>query len=70
LRGHFEAGFGVLVDIHLFGYWGLRHAELSFEAATAVKQSIIRTSACEGAQDRFSGPRVMAGGLPRCMELN
>ena len=32
LRGDFEARFCVLVDIHFFGYGGLRHAELSFEA--------------------------------------
>ncbi len=32
LRGNFETRFGILVDIHFFGYGGLRHAELSFEA--------------------------------------
>ena len=35
LCGHLKARFRILVDIHFFGYWGWRHAELSFEV-TAV----------------------------------
>ncbi len=71
LRGYFEARFRVLVDIHFFRYWGVRHAELSFEATTAAKA--IKNSHFglrKEHQDRFAGPREMAGGLPRCMELN
>ena len=29
LRRHFKTRFGVLVDIHFFRYWGLRHANIS-----------------------------------------
>src|SRR5438552_1487062 len=30
VRGHFKARFRVLVDIHLFRYWEVRHARFSF----------------------------------------
>jgi len=33
IRGHFKARFRVLIDIHLFRHWSLRHAKFSFVTA-------------------------------------
>jgi hypothetical protein len=57
LRGYFESRFRVLVDIHFFRYWGLRHAKLSLEMTPAAKQSTNHSSAAKGNQDRFARPR-------------